>query len=108
MTISVAVVARDLTVQRVRRFEHQRAPAGAAEGEQECLQHLVAPVGAQEVLGRQAEERTQRLAEVVRAAVGIPVPGDVAQRFEIARDELGRRWVGTLVGVEPHRDVDLG
>ena len=70
------VIARDLRVQRVGRLEDQRAPAGAAVGEQQRLQHLVAAVRAEQALARLTEERAERVAQLVRAAIGIAVPVD--------------------------------
>ncbi len=98
---------RDLRVQRIRRFEDQRAPSRAAVGEQERLQNLVAAVPAQDSPDRLVEKGTERRSQLGRGAVGIPVPLDVAQRVEPTLQERGGRTVGTLVGVEPDTDVDL-
>ena len=60
--------ARDVGVQRVRRFEQRRTPARAAVGEQQRLQHLVGAVGAEDALDRLAEERAERGRAASRAA----------------------------------------
>ena len=63
--------AGDVRVQRVRGLEHRRAPSGAAVGEQERLQHLVRPVGAEQPVGRLPEVRAQSR----RAAPAAPRSG---------------------------------
>ena len=108
-TTSVAGRPRDLRVQRVRRLEHQRAPAGAAVGEQQRLQHLVAAVRAEQPLARLAEERAERGAQLVaRRDRDSGASRRRAARRRQRVDERRRRRVRALVGVEPHGTSTCG
>ena len=74
VTTSVPVIARDVAVQRVRRLEHERAPARAAVGEQQRLQHLVAAVRAEEPRRPAARGDAPSAARSsVRGAIGVAV-----------------------------------
>ena len=72
----------DVCVQGVGGFEDRGPAARAAVGEQQRLQDLVAPVRTQETRTRLVQKRSQCRAQLARSAVGVPVPGDIAQRFD--------------------------
>ena len=57
---------RDVRVQHVGRFEHERAATRPAEGEQEALQHFVGAVG-REDLSRVARRGTRRSRRAARS-----------------------------------------
>ena len=86
-----------------------RAPSGAAVGEQQRLQHLVAirwRRTAARPAGRGA--RRARRAASRGAAVRVPVAAAPSRSSASQRvDERGRRRVRALVGVEPDGDVEL-
>src|SRR5262245_66600694 len=63
----------DMRVQRVRGLEERRGTPGAAKGEQQRLEHLVRSVSAEQPLDRLVELLGERGAELVCAAVRIPV-----------------------------------
>ena len=105
----------DDRVHRIRRHEADRAAAGAAERLQQLLQDLVGTVGGPQVFdtergaGLRAQVGGQVGAQRHRVAVGIAVQvaGDRLDRGRHVVDQrLGGR-MRVLVGVEPHRNVQL-
>jgi hypothetical protein len=95
-------------VQGVGRLEHGHGAAGAAEGQQQALEHLVGAVGAEDLLGTDAVDLRQRRAQRPGPAVGIAVELDARQLgAQRVHPGAGRRD-GRLVGVEPDRHVHLG
>ena len=75
-------------MQRVRGLERDDPPAGTAVREEQRLQHLVRPVGAEDALGGLAEVLPERVAQRAGGAVRIAVQIGVAQLVEPALDEL--------------------
>ena len=98
----------DMPVQRVGGLEEGRRPTRAAVGEQEALQDLVGPVGAEQLIGSDPVRPGHRGPQLGRLAIGVPVELDATQFVpERLEPRVGRRE-GRLVGVEPHLHVDLG
>ena len=89
-----------MAVQLVGRLEGHHPPTRAGEGEEQRLQHLVRAVGGEDLLGRHAVQRADRLAEVGRGAVGVAVPLHAGQLGRERVPPRRRRRLGRLVGVE--------
>src|ERR1700691_2337996 len=104
-----ARVLRGLLVHRVRRLEAERGAAGPAEGEQQLLHDLVGAVGGPDLVPPEPvpEVGGQVVAQADDVAVRVPVQGAryPGHRVGDRPDEGGRRRVGVLVDVQPHRDV---
>ncbi len=98
---------RDVAVQGVGRLEDGRRTPGPAVGEQQALEDLVGPVGAEQLGGIAAVELGQGAAQGGRFSVGVAVEVDAPQLVASIRQPLRRRRQRRLVGVEPHLDVDL-
>src|SRR5205085_5133929 len=98
----------DVGVQLVGGVEQRGWAPGAAVGQQQALDDLVGPVGAEHVLGSYAVLLADGLAHAPRLAVGVAVPADLPDRIGQRVDEAGWRWVGALVGVEADVHLDLG
>ena len=94
-------------------------PSGDAtvptEGLDDVREHLVGAVAGPHLLGRDRHPRLlldvcrQRLAQVGELAVGVAVERRhvVGERRDDGVDDDLRHRVGVLVGVEPHRHVEL-
>ncbi len=100
---------------RVGRREAQRAAAGPAEGLQQLLNDLIRPVGSPHV--RHGQGHTGAPGEVtgqvgaqrdgVPVGVTVQVTGLLLHCGGNVGDQGGRRRVGVLIGVQPHRHVEL-
>ena len=77
-------------------------------GQQQRLQHLVRPVGGEDLLGRTPCQSAIAARRPVGRAVRVAVPVDRRQRGRQLGLPRRRRRVRRLVDVEPHVDVDLG
>lgn len=110
-----AGAAGDEGMHGVRGLEADRGAAGAAEGLQQLLEHLVGTVGRPDVgegdlvPGGAGEVAGQLGTELdgVPVGVAVEVAGGLADPLGDPVDErLGQR-VGVLVGVQPHGHVEL-
>jgi len=82
----------DVAVEGVRRLEGRRRPAGTAVGEQQALEHLVRPVGAEDLLCTNVVQCCHARAQPRRLAVGVAVEGGGSHRVgELLAPRLGRR-----------------
>ena len=95
----------------VRRLEAERPPTRSAERLQQLLKHLVRPIGGPYGLGGETMPEIAR--EIGAQGQGFPVRVPVQRRGSTGRgtgdvgDDIRRGWVRILVGVEPHRHVQL-
>ncbi len=98
----------DVAMELVGRLERHGRALRPAVGEQEGLQHLVRPVGGEDLVGTDAVPLGDRRPQLERGPVRVAVPLDGGERGrQLLAPALGRR-VRRLVDVEPHGDVDAG
>ena len=69
----------DVAVQLIRRLERRDGAAGAAVGEQQRLQHLVRPVGGEDLLGAHPVEVGDRGAQLGSRRGRVAMPVDATQ-----------------------------
>ena len=98
---------RYLAVHGVRRFERHRRPSASSEGQTQGLQDLIGAVRNKDLVGSNVVEPGDGTPEFGRRSVRVAVELD--QLHGLGQPLLpGGRWrEGALVGVEPHRDIDL-
>ena len=97
----------DVAVQLVRRLERGHGAPGPGVREQQRLQHLVAAVGREHLVGAHAVQRGDAVAQLGGGAVGIAVPLHPGQLGGERVAPRGGRREGRLVGVQAHAHVDL-
>ena len=100
--------AGDVSMQLIRRLEGDDRAAGAAVGEQQCLQHFVRTVCGEHLVGphvvRFCDGAAQRRSRCGRDSDAIRL-ARARQRMRRARPPVAA--VRRLVGVEANADVDL-
>jgi hypothetical protein len=97
----------DVGVQLVRRLEGGHRAARTGEGEQQGLDHLVAPVGREDVLRMDAVVIGESRSQTTGGSIRVPIPGDPGDLPRQSLDEF-RGWrQGRFIGVQPDPDVDL-
>ena len=75
----------DVAVQGVGRLEQRPPSPGPAVGEQQALEHLVGPVGAEHLRGSTPWNSARARAQRGRVAVGVAVEVDAPQLVASAR-----------------------
>ena len=108
---SRAGAGRQQRVHRVGRREAERGAAGAGEGLQDLLDHLVRAVGGPQLTAGQAvaEVPGQVRAQRHRVPVGVAVQPAALSCTACAIEAIsrGRQRIGILVGVQHERNVQL-
>ena len=97
-----------VAVHGIGRLEGRRGPSRSAVGQEHGLEDLVGAVGAEDPVEGRGVVVSQRRPQGDGLAVGVAVPGHVGQRRGQLVDPGGRRADRRFVGVQPHRDVELG
>ncbi len=94
-------------MQLIRGFERCHRAPGATVGKEHALQHLVASVRDEHVLGTHLVQGGDGTAKFSRGAVGVPIPADVTHGCSEIANEFRGRLDRRLVGVEPYRHRHL-
>ena len=94
--------SRNMRVQLIRRFERGHGASRAAVSQQHALQHFVAAVGYEHIVGAHLVHGGNRATKFACGAIGVSIPANRTYGCGKLANELSGRLDGRLVGIESH------